>query len=191
MSEWDIRFKGTIWTLEQQEQQDGRIFELARRTPGVRIMLVDNDKLLLNRESRHELAGSYDLRLPGGKVFDSLEDWLQVRDDPDELVEAAVQAAAREMHEECGVVIEPSDLRLLKRDINGGKGEWDLYYFHCSVFQLDPDGPAFSDTEAKEIDGWSWFDKEKARSQALDIEKGMSESRSARYVAAWADGMLE
>jgi len=48
--------------------------EFARRSPGTRLIIEKGDKIILSREFRHEL-GSYDYRLPGGKVYDSLDEY--------------------------------------------------------------------------------------------------------------------
>jgi len=47
-----------------------------RRPPGIRALIVDKEskKILFSREFRYEL-NDWDLRLPGGKVFDSLDDY--------------------------------------------------------------------------------------------------------------------
>lgn len=50
------------------------LFEKARRAPGVRLIIVKEDKILLTREYRDEIK-SFDYRLPGGKVFDKLSDY--------------------------------------------------------------------------------------------------------------------
>jgi 8-oxo-dGTP pyrophosphatase MutT (NUDIX family) len=50
------------------------VFEIARRSPGVRLIICDKDKILLSKEFRKELKG-YDYRLPGGKVFDTLKEY--------------------------------------------------------------------------------------------------------------------
>lgn len=49
-------------------------FELVRRPPGVRAIIVKDGRLLLNKEYRYELE-DWDYRLPGGKVFDSTEEF--------------------------------------------------------------------------------------------------------------------
>ena len=51
-----------------------KIFETARRAPGVRLIFERDGKILLSREYRRETA-SYDYRLPGGKVFDTLAEF--------------------------------------------------------------------------------------------------------------------
>ncbi len=190
MTDWEEKFRGSIWQVSQQQRSDGRVFELAKRTAGVRVLLTKDGKILLNREKRHELGLQSDLRLPGGKVYDDISEWIADYKDADKIESRAYKAAAQEMHEECGILIKPKDLMLIKKDVNGGKGEWDLYYFYCEVFTVDPDGPSHDQHEASEIEGWQWFDKKAALAEALDVAVGMSESRSARYVASWASGKL-
>ena len=52
----EIYAKGKIFELVQLQQPDGRMFEIARRAPGVRIIIADkaNKKVLLRREFGHE-----------------------------------------------------------------------------------------------------------------------------------------
>ena len=62
-------------------QTDGRTFELARRAPGVRVIIPDHraaGKVLLTKEFRRELNGGTS-RLPGGKVFDTLAEFETFR----------------------------------------------------------------------------------------------------------------
>lgn len=191
MSQWEQAFGGTIWEVVQQHRPDGKLFELARRSPGVRILFVNKTgQLLLNREKRHELGLASDLRLPGGKVFDDITDWQNVYNDGADLTDYAKVAAAAESKEECGIIVNPTDLKLIKRDINGGKGEWDLYFFLCHSFEIDPNGPCFHGSEEDEIEGWEWFTPDQAFESAVDPINGMSESRSARYVLAYSAGRL-
>jgi hypothetical protein len=71
----DIAFSGKIGEVVHTKQKDGRIFERYRRPPGTRLVIVSPDKkVLVTKEHRSE-TGGVDLRLPGGKVCDSLEDY--------------------------------------------------------------------------------------------------------------------
>jgi DNA-binding NarL/FixJ family response regulator len=63
-----------------------KMFEFARRAPGVRMIISAQDgsgKILLTREYRPSLE-RYDYRLPGGKVFDSLQELHEHIEDIDE-----------------------------------------------------------------------------------------------------------
>lgn len=47
--------------------------KLVRRPPGVRAIIInENNQILLSKEFRYEL-NTFDYRLPGGKVFDSIK----------------------------------------------------------------------------------------------------------------------
>jgi len=62
----EIFAKGKLFELVHLTQPDGRVFEVARRAPGVRIIIADRDnqKVLLTKEIRRELE-TPDYRLPG------------------------------------------------------------------------------------------------------------------------------
>jgi 8-oxo-dGTP pyrophosphatase MutT (NUDIX family) len=77
---------------EDVESEPGQTvtFEYVERTDGARIIAVDDGKVLLTREYRHELS-DYDWRLPGGRLNAD---------------EAASDAAKRELAEETGVRAE-------------------------------------------------------------------------------------
>ena len=98
--------KGKIFELVQMQQDDGRVFEKARRAPGVRIIICDkaNGTILLTKEFRHEL-GEWDYRLPGGKVFDSLDDFEAHRNSGNDITDAAKTQAKNEAQQEAGVEI--------------------------------------------------------------------------------------
>lgn len=68
-----VKYRGRI--IEVVEEKYGtRTFEIARRSPGVRALIVRDGKILLSREYRTEVD-EYDFRLPGGKVFDTLSEY--------------------------------------------------------------------------------------------------------------------
>ena len=67
----EIVYKGKIFEVVRQPMKAGDakvVFEIARRSPGTRLIIIKNDKILTSREFRTELD-VYDYRLPGGKVF--------------------------------------------------------------------------------------------------------------------------
>ncbi len=123
----NILGSGRIIELIEYEVDLGnkkKMFELARRAPGVRMIFERDGEILLTREFRGENDG-YDYRLPGGKVFDLIEECRSYRGD---LFEAARNAAVIEAQEECGIVVEEENLILLKVSHCGATMEWDLYY---------------------------------------------------------------
>ena len=107
----NIAFKGRIFEIVQTEQHDGRVFEVARRAPGVRLIIANKDeqKVLLTREFRAELNG-WDYRLPGGKVFDTLDEFETYRAGGQDIVDAAISKAKAEGAEEAGVEIKEVEL---------------------------------------------------------------------------------
>ncbi|MFH1398767.1 MAG: hypothetical protein ABIG95_01515 [Candidatus Woesearchaeota archaeon] len=70
-------YSGKIFEVLSQPMQAGSKtfdFEIVRRAPGIRLIILNDHKMLLTHEYRHELNG-YDWRLPGGKVFDTLDEY--------------------------------------------------------------------------------------------------------------------
>lgn len=52
-----------------------KVFEFARRSPGTRLIILnDKHEILITKEYRSELE-KFDYRLPGGKVFDTLVEY--------------------------------------------------------------------------------------------------------------------
>ena len=124
-----ITYQGKIIEVIEREVRIGektKIFELARRSPGVRLIIIKDNTLYLSKEFRHEVNG-YDFRLPGGKVFDTLEEYNQALTQKIDIIEAAKTAAIKEAIEEMGVVVK--DIELLHKSVCGATVEWDLYYF--------------------------------------------------------------
>ncbi len=105
--------------------------EIARRSPGVRLLIVKRNKILLTQEYRQELKG-YDYRLPGGKVCDTLTEYLHINDSKKKILNSAIAAAKKECEEETGII--PITLKLLEITKAGATIEWDLYYFLIDSF---------------------------------------------------------
>lgn len=121
---WQMVYKGDLLAIEKH---GGKGFERAVRPPGVRLILKnDAGEILLTKEFRSEL-NAHDFRLPGGKVYDTLSEYLAVREDPDALQTAVLRAARLEAKQETGVD-EIHDLSLLSKSAAGASVEWDLYY---------------------------------------------------------------
>jgi len=124
-----ITYQGKIIEVIEREVVIGektKIFELARRSPGVRLIIIKDGTIHLSKEFRHEING-YDFRLPGGKVFDTLEEYNQALDKKVDLLESAKAAAIKEAREEMGIIVK--DIELFHKSICGATVEWDLYYF--------------------------------------------------------------
>ena len=167
-----ITHKGKMIEVVQRDvEQNGKVktFEFARRSPGTRLIIVDGENILLTKEFRHEVGG-YDYRLPGGKVYDSLEEYNTALVSGVEIVEVAKQAAIKEAMEEVG--IEVKDISFFHKSVCGATVVWDLFYFVVKDFEKTKqnleDGEDISVVEVS---------KEKVKSMCLSGEIG--EERSA------------
>lgn len=171
--------RGKLFELVHEKQQDGRVFEKARRAPGVRLIIKDGqDRVLLTKEYRKELE-AWDYRLPGGKVFDSLDDYEAHRQTGQDIVEAAMQKAATEGKEEAGVAI--STLELFKKSTLGATVEWDLYVFEVTAWQPAITGQALEEGEQIEAD--LWFSYKEVEEMILSGQ--MQEERIALILLQW------
>lgn len=124
-----IVYEGKILQVVTQDMDiDGKTvpFEWARRSPGTRIIIFRDGKLLLNREYRRE-QGKWDYRLPGGKVFDRLNDYVSFMKSGGDILEKATDAVKKEAREEVGLNIDK--VTHFATSKNGATVEWDLYYF--------------------------------------------------------------
>jgi 8-oxo-dGTP pyrophosphatase MutT (NUDIX family) len=146
-------------------------FETARRGPGTRVIFDRGDSILITREYRYELS-AYDLRLPGGKVFDTLKDYEAFLIDGESEIDVARTAARREGREEVG--LDAEDLQHLAISVCGATIKWDLYYFAAMEWTEVPGGPKL---EQGEQISFSWLPKEEVMRAALDGR--ISEERSA------------
>jgi 8-oxo-dGTP pyrophosphatase MutT (NUDIX family) len=182
---WETKWEGKIWAIEQAEQPNGAIFERASRPPGSRLLIVRDGSILLSRESRKELAGRVDHRLPGGKVFDTNKEYQDFLLTNADILEASRLSASREALEEVGVVVDPSELRHYATDILGATCSWDLIYWVCETFSFHEDGAQYNETESSEIEGFVWMDIVEACRMVLD-KKQFSESRSALTLLSYA-----
>ncbi len=129
-----ITYQGKIVEVVGREVVIGektKIFELARRSPGVRLIIIKNDTVYLSKEFRHEVKG-YDFRLPGGKVFDTLIEFNDAFSSNTDILESAKTAAIKEAQEEMGIIA--NNIELFHKSVCGATVEWDLYYFLISDF---------------------------------------------------------
>ncbi len=142
-------FHGKIGEVVHTKQPDGRVFERYRRPPGTRLIIISPDKrILITREFRQE-NGKVDLRLPGGKVVDSLPELHELLDKNADMVEEAIKGAKKEAVEETGLVVK--DLKLLTVAKAGATVEWDLYYFEVKDYEEHPEGQQLEHGEDVEV----------------------------------------
>jgi 8-oxo-dGTP pyrophosphatase MutT (NUDIX family) len=140
-----VVFSGKIGEVLHTEQPDGRVFEKFCRPPGTRLIIVSPDnKVLITKEYRQETK-NYDLRLPGGKVCDTLEEYNRLRDKSEDMLKAAKSGAIKEALEETGLVVK--NMELITKANAGATVEWDLYYFLVKDYEEHPEGQALEDGE--------------------------------------------
>lgn len=176
----EIIASGKLFELVHETQPDGRVFERARRAPGVRLIIADRSKrkVLLTKEFRKELE-DWDYRLPGGKVFDSLGEYDAHRQSGAVILEAATKKAREEAAEEAGIAVQ--ELRLFRKSTLGATVEWDLYVFEVDMWSFSEDGQQLEEGEMIEAVGW--FDYEEV--EAMIMRGDMQEDRIALILLQW------
>jgi len=177
----EVMYEGRIFEVVQQPHQIGdRVinFESARRAPGVRLMIVHDGKMLITKEYRSELNG-FDYRLPGGKVFDSLNEFQEARKLGKEMVEEAKLAAQREALEETGHVVEK--MQHIHTTSPGATVSWDLYYFLIEDAHEHEDGQQLEDGEVITA-MWKSFDEVKAMCLSGEIQEERSVAVLLKYL---------
>ncbi len=167
-----ITHKGNIIEVVQKESDINgkrKVFEFARRSPGTRLIIPKGNTILLTKEFRNEL-NRYDYRLPGGKVYDTLDEYNTALLSGVDINESAKIAATREAKEETG--IEVKNLSFFHKSICGATVVWDLFYFVINEFI---EGEQHLE-EGEDIT-FEFIDKEKVKAMCLD--GSISEERSA------------
>lgn len=154
-------------TVQVNDKQ--KVFEFARRSPGTRLIIPDGDKVLLSKEFRHELQ-RFDYRLPGGKVFDTLEEYNTFLASEKDILQVAQQAAIKEAAEEVG--IEVTGASFFHKSVCGATVVWDLFYFVVNNFKRTSQNLEEGENISTEL-----VNKEQARTMCLD--GSMSDERSA------------
>lgn len=148
------------------------VYEKARRAPGTRLIITSPEgKILLIEEYRSEIR-DWDIRLPGGKVCDSLEEYHVFLACGAEMVEKAKNAAKKEALEEVGIIAD--DAELFSLSTCGASVIWDLYYFVITKYAEDPEGQHLELGENIKI---KWVSVAEAKKLALD--GSVKEDRSA------------
>jgi ADP-ribose pyrophosphatase len=167
-----ITHKGNIIEVVQKEVElngKKKVFEYARRSPGTRLIIPKGETVLLSREFRTEING-YDYRLPGGKVYDTLDEYNNALSSGIDINEASKKAAIKEAKEEVGV--NTSDLTLFHKSVCGATVIWDLFYFVVNEFT-----ETTQNLEEGEDIMFEFVDKSKVKEMCLN--GSISEERSA------------
>lgn len=125
---------------------------MVRRPPGIRALIINKEKkqILLSHEFRYEL-NDWDYRLPGGKVFDSLEDYKKSLERQD-VLENVERTVPKEVLEEVGLLVTHPKLLKVSRD--GAGVIWDLYYYEVTDFKVNEKGAQLEENEY--VDGYVW-----------------------------------
>lgn len=126
---------------------------MIRRPPGIRALIVNKEeqKILFSKEFRYEL-NEWDYRLPGGKVFDSIEEYTQALSECN-IDDYAYQTVAKETLEEVGLNIK--NPKLIKISKDGASVIWDLYYYEITEYEINSEGPKLEENEI--INGYEWL----------------------------------
>jgi len=186
MQKEEIFAKGKMFELVHETQPDGRVFEVARRAPGVRVIAHDKEvqKILLTKEFRKELQ-AWDYRLPGGKVFDSLDEYEAFRSTGEDILTAASKKVVQEMREEAGLQVAAS--HFFKKSTLGATVEWDLYVFETDSWSKHEDGQRLEVGEQVEADNWFDFDEV----VKMIVTGKMQEERIALVLLQWIEAQKE
>ncbi len=131
--------------------------EIARRAPGVRLIIIKDSKMLITREFRFEL-NAYDYRLPGGKVFDSLKEYKEALAKDSDILKHATKAAKKECLEETGLIAKNISHYLTSSA--GLTVQWDLFYFIVDDFEENEKGQQLGFSEEIYVE-WKTFDEVK------------------------------
>ncbi len=175
ISKEQILYKSRLFEVVSEPVEiEGKTFEFekVRRSPGVRLIISDGQgNILLTREFRWELS-KFDYRLPGGKVFDSLDEFNAFKQGKGDIIEAAKRAAIKEAREETGFIL--GDCEYLSTSKLGATVEWDLLYFFASI---DWSKQGDQELEVGENIEVVWFSEEEVMNLIFEEEK-FSEERS-------------
>mgnify|MGYP001604260943 CR=1 FL=1 len=174
----DSIFQGRIFEVVQDKNR-----EFVRRAPGTRLIIHDKkaEKVLITHEMRYEL-GEGDYRLPGGKVFNTLVEYLDFLKSGRDIIEEAKKAAVLEARQEAGVLVD--DIKFFAKSICGATVVWDLFYFIVDKFHLAEE-QQLEEGETIEV---NWVSLNEAKEIA--ISGRMKDERSAavllRYLHQFA-----
>lgn len=147
-----FEFLETEEDFKVENQEKHRKRNMVRRPPGIRALIVnENNEILLSKEFRYEL-NDWDYRLPGGKVFDSLNDY-KISLENDTVMENVLKTVPKEVLEEVGLIV--NNPKLLKISLDGAGVIWDLYYFEIKDYKKSENGPQLEDNEI--INGYNWY----------------------------------
>lgn len=134
-----VQFSSRLFDIMNHEVlfSDGvvKTFEYVERSPGVRTLVSDGEAILVTKEWREEL-GKWDIRLPGGKLFENVNDYKSFKEkklDSSDVIREARNAAHKETLEEAGMNLNIDEFELEHISKCGASVHWDLFYFSVRV----------------------------------------------------------
>ena len=167
-----VLFKDGIFELVSEEKEyliDGKKKNIkrkyVRRPPGVRAIIINNkNEILLSKEYRYEHE-CFDYRLPGGKVFDSIEEYNE-KIKENNVLDYAYKQVIKETKEEVGILVSNPQVYTISRA--GSSIEWDLYYFIVRDYEIINNGQELEEDEV--VDGFVFKSKEEIIKMCIDKE---------------------
>lgn len=165
-------------------------FEFACRSPGVRTVLTDGESILMTKEWREEF-NRWDYRLPGGKMFDTIEEYHQFKSkkpSEDDLDEIARKAAQKEVLEECNIEISSENLKRTYVSKCGGTVEWDLHYL---IGQLEKSSIKSSQVVSKEDEIIQSYPLSFKDVKKLCLDGSVSEDRTVGFLLKFLEKSYE
>ncbi len=176
-------YRSRLFVIENYDVlfSDGVIknFQRVERSPGVRTMITCGEEILVTREWREEIGG-WDYRLPGGKMFETIASYKQFLQEHGEtlLPTRAQETAAREVQEETGITLFPSDLSMAQLSKCGSVISWDLYYFQVEIQKQDV-APSVTSSESEIVEN-VWVSRDDALK--LCLQGVVSEDRTSSFL---------
>jgi hypothetical protein len=157
-------------------------FETVERPPGVRMLIIKGDKILITEEYRRELQ-FWDFRLPGGKVFDTFKAYRDEYLDKteSEQFEKVKEAVIFETKQETGLVVGTDELQFLEKSVAGSSVIWDLFYFEINEFEGSIDNQELEAGEMIKRPIWRTFNEVKEMCRVKQINEGRSVAILYRY----------
>ena len=126
-----VIFNGKLGQVLQTDTK-----EYYRRPPGVRVIVDTLDGLIIQKEKREYLNKEWDYRLPGGKSFDSLIEWLYGYDE----IEGGYrlhEAAYTELKQEIGIDASIDRSNEYYVSVSSSSVEHDLHYFLVTEIEAE------------------------------------------------------
>jgi ADP-ribose pyrophosphatase len=146
-------------------------YEWAYRSPGTRALIIKENKVLITKEFRPSQQ-EFDYRLPGGKVFDSLNEYKTALQKGKKFIEEQAQDATKnECLEEVG--IKTKNMNLIHISKCGATMRWELYYFLVDDFEEHEGGQQLESGELIHPE-WKTFDEVKE----MCLNKEIKEDRT-------------